>query len=293
MRRSGVFVALALAACLAVGCGSKVSIEEGRAKVEELASRGVPEREMSDLKMYLYQMETGKKTGNSSQFRTYQDSLTRALADFEKKMAVLLEQAGPFMDSVRRACDDKIALLSGLHLEEAEKGKGPVDSLIKIESQKMYARNRLAAWSLELDTLVTLQKLADSLRREFAGKWIMEKTSSDPKYKLVERTEIVMRPNGALYIMEGKKGQLNDYERQDWLFESNGTWDLMGDVAYHYITKEKRVRQIFEGIDPKTKQKRKEAQPPYDSTFAKGKKLKTVAWDELKKEGYHRFPIGK
>ena len=293
MRRVAVLVVAAMAACMAVGCGSKVSVEEGKAKIEELASKGVPEREMSDLKMYLYQMETAKTTGNSSQFKTYQDSLTRALADFEGKMTAILEQAGPFMDSLRRACDDKIAPLKGLHLEAAEKGKGPVDSLMQIESQKMYARNRLVAWSLELDTLAAQQKLADSLRGEFVGKWIMEKASPDPKHKMVERKEIVMRANGTLSIMEGRKGQINDYESEDWLFESSGTWDVMGDVAYHYITKEKRVRQIFEGIDPQTGKRRKESQPPYDSTVAKGSRDNSWSWSELGKEGFHRFPIGK
>jgi hypothetical protein len=293
MGRSGVLVVAALAACLAVGCGSKVSVEEGRAKIEELASKGVPEREMSDIKMYLFQMETAKKTGNSSLFKTYQDSLTRALGEFEGKMTAILEQTGPFMDSLRRACDDKIALLNGLHLEAAGKGKGLVDSLMQIESQKMYARNRLETWSFELDTLVTLQKLADSLRKEFVGKWIMEKASSDPKHKMVERTEIVMRPNGTLSILEGRKGQLNDYESEDWMFESSGTWDVMGDVAYHYITKEKRVRQIFEGIDPQTGKRRKEAQLPYDSTITKGTKDNAMSWNDFEKAGFHRFPIGK
>jgi len=293
MKRVAVLVVAAMAACMAVGCGSKVSVEEGRAKVEELASKGVPEREMSDIKMYLFQMETAKKTGNNSQFKTYQDSLTRALAEFEGKMTAILEQSGPFMDSLRRACDDKIALLKGLHLKAAEKDRNAIDSLMQVESQKMYARNRLEAWSFELDTLVTLQNLADSLRKEFVGKWIMEKASPDPKYKMVERTEIVMRPNGTLSIMEGRKGKLNDYESEDWLFESSGTWDVMGDVAYHYITKEKRVRQIFEGIDPQTGKRRKEAKPYYDSTITNGAKDNAMSWDDFEKAGFHRFPIGK
>ena len=284
--------AAALAAALAVGCGSKVSLEDGKAKVAELAAKGVPEREMSDIKMYLFQMETAKKTGNGGMFKMYQDSLTSALGDFEAKMDALLENAGPFMDSLMRASDEKIAGLKGLHLETAQKSRAPVDSLMKIESQKLYARGRLQDFALEVDTLVIQQKLADSLRGQFVGIWVMEREPSDSRFKMVERTEIHMRPDGSLYIMEGKKGQISEDASEDWLFESRGTWDVMGDVAYHYLTKEKRVRQVFEGVDPQTGARRKQSQPPYDSTLAKGTKDRYVAWDELNKD-YKRFPIKK
>jgi len=277
-----------LAAAVFVGCAKKISVEEGRAKVQELVSKGVPERDMSDIKMYLFNMDMAQKTGNSSQFRIYQDSLTAALGDFEARMAEKLASAGPFMDSLRGVCDGKMAQLKGLHLEAAEKGKKIVDSLRAIESQKLYARSRLEDWSLDLDTLITEQKLADSLRGEFVGIWVMEKTSPDKRYNLVERNEIHMDKNGTLLIREGRKGTVDGISSDDWLFESSGTWDVMGDLAYHYITREKRIRQIFTGIDPQTNKQRTEKQPPYDSAVVKGKKDRIMAWDELNKE-YKRF----
>ncbi|GBU20388.1 hypothetical protein R80B4_00265 [Fibrobacteres bacterium R8-0-B4] len=286
----GVFIlaVVAFTAAVSVGCAKKVSIEEGRAKIQELASKGVPEREMSDIKMYLFQMETAQKTGQNYQFRMYQDSLTAALGAFEARMSEILANAGPFMDSLKRVCDGKMASLKGLHLEAAEKGKRSIDSLMAIESQKLYARSRLEDWSLDLDTLIMQQKLADSLRGEFVGIWVMEKESPDKRYKRVERTEIHMKKDGSLFIMEGGKGKLDDYSSDDWLFESYGTWDVMGDVAQHYITREKLVRQIFTGIDPQTKKLRTEKKTPYDSTIAKGKKAKFIPWDELNKD-YKRF----
>jgi len=283
-----VFAVVAIIAAVSAGCAKKVSVEEGRAKVQELASKGVPERDMSDIKIYLFNMETAQKTGNSSQFRIYQDSLTVALEAFEARMAEKLATAGPFMDSLRGVCDGKMAQLKGLHLEAAEKGKRVVDSLRAIESQKLYARSRLEDWSIDLDTLIKQQKLADSLRGEFVGIWVMEKTAPDKRYNLVERNEIHMSKDGTLLIREGRKGTEDGISSDDWLFESSGTWDVMGDLAYHYITREKRIRQIFTGIDPQTNKQRTEKQPPYDSTVAKGKKDRVVAWDELNKE-YKRF----
>ena len=273
-----------------MGCGSKVSVDEGKAKIEELAAKGVPEREMSSLKMYLFQMETAKKTGNSSVFRTYQDSLTRELGSFESKMNALFESAGPFIDSVKKVNDEKMLNLKGLHLSEAQKTAAVVDSIMQT-NQKLMARSRIEAFSLDLDTLVQQQKVADSLRPMFAGRWITESESADRQYKIVERTEIHMRNDGTLFIMEGRKGDTGPDSREHWEFNSTGTWDLLGDVAHHYITKEKRVRQEFQFRDQSGKWNKK-AEPPYDSTITKGAKDRYAAWESLNKD-YKRFPIGR
>ncbi|MDR2592016.1 MAG: hypothetical protein LBC59_04335 [Chitinispirillales bacterium] len=283
-----VLAVVALTAVVSVGCAKKVSIEEGRAKVQELASKGVPEREMSDIKMYLFQMETAQKTGQNYQFRMYQDSLTAALGVFEARMAEILSNAGPIMDSLKRVCDGKMASLKGLHLEAAEKAKRPVDSLMGIESQKMYALSRFQDLSLDLDTLVTYQKLADSLRGELVGIWIMEMESPDKSLKRVERTEIHLNKDGKLFIMKGGKGKLDAVASDDWLFESSGTWDMIGDVVQCNITRDKLIRQIFTGIDPQTGKLRTEKKAPYDSVVTKGKKDEFYSWQDLNKD-YKRF----
>ncbi|MCL2183917.1 MAG: hypothetical protein FWB85_10670 [Chitinispirillia bacterium] len=290
MKRISILGAAVLAACLSagLGCSNKVSVEEGRAKIQELSSRGVPERQMSDLKMYLFNMETAQKTGNSKQYNLYRDSLTVALAEFEVKMGEQLKNADEFMKTTMEAADAKMETLKGLHLQEAQRLRAPVDSVRKIESQKLDARNRVEQFGLEIDTLAMEQKTADSLRGEFVGVWVMEKESSDAALKMVERTEIHLRADGSLFKMEGRKGQLSADAREDWMFESRGSWDLKGDLVGLYVNKEKRVRQIFEGIDPATGKKRKESQPPYDSTVNRG--VEFMAWDELNKD-FKRFPI--
>lgn len=282
-------VATTLSILTLAGCGGGVSLEDGRARIAALVERGVPESEMSALRMYLFNMETAQRTGNSSAFRTFQDSLTTALAEFEERMEVLLAESGPFMDSVRRAADDKIAQLRGLHLDAANRGKGRVDSLMQIESQKLNARYRLEAWSRELDTLVEKQQLADSLRPHFVGLWVTEKESPNPQERIIERTEIRMTADGGLTVRESRRSN-TPIMREDWLFESTGTWDLLGDVAHHYITREKRVRNIFEALDPETGRWRRETHPPYDSVVAPGTKDRFAAWSALNAD-YKFFPI--
>jgi len=157
-----------------------------------------------------------------------------------------------------------------------------------IESQKMYALSRLQDLSLDLDTLVLQQKLADSLRGEFVGIWVMEKESPDKSLKRVERTEIHMDKDGKLKLVEGGKGKTDPVSSDDWLIESYGTWDVMGDVVQQYITREKLIRQIFTGIDPQTGKQRTESKAPYDSAVAKGKKINFISWEDLNRD-FKRF----
>jgi hypothetical protein len=290
MRRIGVLATVVLIACLSVGCSSKVSVEQGKERLDELAARGVPERHMSALRMYVFHMEAARRVGNGSQFRIYQDSLTRGLAEFEAQMNVQLQQAVPYMDSVMRSVDERIALLSRMHLDAAQRGRTTADSLMKIESRRLEARNRVEQLSLDIDTLVMRQQLADSLRPRAIGLWVTEKESADPRFRLVERTEIVMRPNNELEIMEGAKGQRNENSREDWVFRSFGTWDLMGNVVHKSVNREKRERQMFEGINPATGRRERQVLPPYDSTVAPRTKDRFITWDALN-EDYKRFNI--
>ncbi len=284
-------VTLSLVLVLFSGCGSKVSIEQAKAKIDELAAKGVPESDMADLKLFLYQMETAKKTGSSGIYRLYQDSLTKALGDFEANMTSLLEKAGPAIDSLKKITDEKMAKLKGLHLKNAEPTKGIIDSLIK-NTQPLMARARLEKFDLELDTLIMQQNLADSVRKQIVGAWVLEKESPDPQFNVVERTEIVMKPDGSLFIMERKKGKTSESSIEDWEYRSTGTWDLMGDVAVHYITNEKRIRQNFQYVDQKTGKWKKESKPPYDSTYSNHAKDREVAYEELKRD-FKKFPIKK
>ncbi|MDR3011590.1 MAG: hypothetical protein LBU70_00030 [Chitinispirillales bacterium] len=265
------------------GCSDRVSVESGQARIDKLAAMGVPDSELRELRIHLARMKGGGAT-----FKTTQASLTAALKELEERVAKLLEESGPFMDSLRKACNGKLTLLSGIHLDTAKAGQWSVDSLMQLEDQQLRARYRLETWSAWLDTLVVKQQVADSLRSRFIGIWIKELESPDPQEMIVERTEIHMRPDSTLFIMESKRAN-TPYMREDWRFETMGTWDLLGDVALHYVTRERRVRQTFAAIDESTGRWRTETQDPFDSTVAKGTKDRFATWAALNAQ-YKHFP---
>ncbi|MFP4013627.1 MAG: hypothetical protein ACLFVQ_06045 [Chitinispirillaceae bacterium] len=289
MKKLCSLFAVALVLLLSAGCSSKISVEEAKAKIEELAAKGVPEEDMQDVRMYLYQMETSKKSGNTGTFRNYQDSLHSALGSFETRMTKLLEESGPVIDSLKKVCEEKKTKLTGLHLKEAEPNVAKIDSLLNA-NQLLMARARLEKFNLDLDTLIMEQKTADSLREHFVGAWVMEKESEDKRYNVVERTEIHMRPDSTLYIMEKKKGKTSDNTIEDWEFRSTGTWDIKGDVAYHYINKEKCVRHHFHSRNPETGKWKKQSKEPYDSTITNGSKDRYAVYADLDKD-FKKFPI--
>lgn len=289
MKKLCSLFAVALVLLLSAGCSSKISVEEAKAKIEELAAKGVPEEDMQDVRMYLYQMETSKKSGNTGTFRNYQDSLHSALGSFETRMTKLLEESGPVIDSLKKVCEEKKTKLTGLHLKEAEPNVAKIDSLLNA-NQLLMARARLEKFNLDLDTLMMEQKTADSLREHFVGAWVMEKESEDKRYNVVERTEIHMRPDSTLYIMEKKKGKTSDNTIEDWEFRSTGTWDIKGDVAYHYINKEKCVRHHFHSRNPETGKWKKQSKEPYDSTITNGSKDRYAVYADLDKD-FKKFPI--
>ncbi|MDG5815067.1 hypothetical protein QA601_08260 [Chitinispirillales bacterium ANBcel5] len=274
---------------LLFSCNKKITVEEARERIEGLVARGVPESEMSKIRMYLFNMESAKSTGNQGPYRRYRSSLDLALNEFEERMVVLLDESGPIIDSLKEVVEEKKGNLKGLHLEAADSLLAAFDSLVKT-NQLLLARTRLEQYNLKMDTLITMQNVADSLRNQFVGAWVMEKESPDRRFNVVERTEIHMRRDGTLYIMESKRGRTSESTREDWEFRSTGTWDLKGDIAYHYIENEKRIRQNFHTLDPQTGRWRKESKPAYDSTFTDGSRDRYAAYSALK-EDYRKFPI--
>jgi hypothetical protein len=72
--------------------------------------------------------------------------------------------------------------------------------------------------------------------------------------------------------VESKEGQSGTYLKEDWEFQSSGTYDFKGDTIMLSITRFASVRQDFERIHMKDGNAVwvKEPQPRYDSTITNG-----------------------
>lgn len=248
-----------------MGCGAKkVTLEDAETRIEALRTQGVPEGEMSRVKVYLYQMKSSKKAGNTGIFRKYQDSMDVALVALEEKMGSALTSVKPVIDSISKLASERKTKLSGRHLKTADSMIVIADSLSK-SNMPLQAKAKWEHIALLFDTLDTYQKLADSLRNKFVGTWVIEQEPIEKKYTAVRRKEITLRKDGSVRIKESKKGISNDYLKEDWEFLSKGKWDLFGDLALIDITGEKCPRQNF--WNKKGGKWVLDKMPTYDSTF--------------------------
>ncbi|KMQ50926.1 hypothetical protein CHISP_2068 [Chitinispirillum alkaliphilum] len=289
MKRIFLSGVILIVTSLFAGCGQKITTEEAEARIAQLRERGVPRSEMTKISMYLNHMKTAQSIGNSREHRQYQDSLYNALNEFEDRMEILLEESALVIDSLRVAVAEKKKPLKEMHLEKAKELLGDIDSLIEIP-MPLAARSRLTQFKQQLDTLLEMQNLADSLRRHVVGAWVMEQESPDPRFDVVKRQEIHFRPDGSLYIMKRSRGRTSETTREDWEFQSEGTWKLRGDMAFKFIERDKRVRYNFRYLDQETNRWITETQPPYDSTITDGSMDEFITYETLARD-YKRFPL--
>ncbi len=266
-----------------MGCGpKKVTLEDAETRIEALRSQGVPEGEMSKIKVYLYQMKSSKKSGNTGIFRKFQDSMDVALVALEERMGNSLAASKPIIDSLSKLAAERKTNLKGRHLKTADSMIVIADSLAN-NNMPLQAKAKWEHIALLMDTLDQLQKEADSLRSKFVGTWVIEQEAVDKRYNAVRRKEITFRKDGTLRVLESKHGQSDAYLKEAWKFISNGKWDLFGDLALMSIEKEKCTRQEFWKKTNSGKWKHDKL-PTYDSTITDGRKDDAIYYKDLKEE---------
>ena len=266
-----------------IGCGpKKITVEDATTRVDALKAKGVPDLELSKVKVYLFKMKNNKAAGNTGKFRKYRDSIQVALDELEGRMGSAIEDSKAAIDSLKTLANTKKANLKGLHIKCADSLLAIADQLIK-DTKPLAAKDKLEKISLMLDTLNEMQQIADSLRPKFIGTWVSEQEAKGKGLNAINRNEVRFKKDGTLYTMQKMKGKSKDYLKEDWEFQSVGTWKLKGSTAYQYITKEKCVRNIFSEKDKNGKWKRT-VKPTYDSTYTDGSKDSYVSYEYLKKE---------
>jgi tRNA G37 N-methylase Trm5 len=115
------------------------------------------------------------------------------------------------------------------------------------------------------------------------GTWAGERvpTAEGFKAKALEKKQFEFSADGKLHAVESMKGQTDEFLKEDWQFESWGTWDIKGDTVLLKITRELCQKQVFENfreVDGKKKWVREE-KPTYDTTITDGSKDRYMTWD--------------
>jgi hypothetical protein len=280
-------LACSLIAVAAASCGKKGPSAEDRIKA--LETKGVPDSVLSNVKLYLYNIENFAKTGQSGNGGLYKDSLKTGLAAAEAWYEKTMRESNGYIESIKKTIADRKAGLSGLPLRDCDSLLKVADSFVAI-NWMIQARLQFEKLDSVMPTLLENQKKAAEIRPKLFGTWKNVHILRPPEdekgahYKAVETSIYSFAKNGAFNGIEEKLGQSTPFLKEDWKFLSWGTYDLLGDSIYLFITREKCAKQIYTQLNIKTNTWERKVQPTYDSTITNNKKDKFITYDDLKQD---------
>jgi hypothetical protein len=275
-----------LIAVTATSCGKKGPNSEDRIKT--LESKGVPDSVLSNVKLYFYNVCNLAKQGQGVKVGAYNDSLKTGLAAAEAWYAKTMQENKVYIESVKKTIADRKASLAGIALKDCDSLLKVADSFVTI-NWLIQARLIFEKIDTIMPILIENQKKAAEIRPKLFGTWKNVHILRPPEdeagahYKAVETSIYSFAKDGAFSGIEEKLGQSGPYFKEDWKFLSWGTYDLMGDSIYLFITREKCAKQIYTQFNLITKIWERKVQPTYDSTITNHKKDKFITFDDLQR----------
>ncbi|MFP4014249.1 MAG: hypothetical protein ACLFVQ_09210 [Chitinispirillaceae bacterium] len=273
---------------LVAGCGgvNEEFIKDAEQRLETLKTKGVPDDDLSNARIHLFQLKTHKEKGNNAQAKQAADSLTVHLEQAEKLYAEKIATLGPKIDALKSEINEAKAELSGLHAGKIDSVMAVVDSFIKID-WLLQAKNKAEELEDMIPNIKESQATANKVKNLVPGVWkCVDKTTNAtfPEINAVEQKIFTFYRNGKVKLIEKKKGQSGRYLKEDWEFNSDGTYDFVGDTIVLKIGRFAAVRQNFiriHKIDGKKVWKNEPA-PTYDSTITDGSQDRFITYDDLK-----------
>jgi hypothetical protein len=273
----------AVALCMvSIGCGvSQKKTDDVKARIKMLEQKGVPDSLLSDAKVLLIQIQSSKQYGGGASPQKLLDSAVKTLAFAEASFNATTKQLQPYVDSLRKTFAARTAGLTGPQLRVADSLIALADSNIKA-SQWPEAKEKCALIDGVIPTLLADEKKGAETKVKLIGTWTMTHVTKDKETHAnsVEKTTYTFSKDGKVDCVEEKKGQTNENFKEDWKFQSTGTFALRADTALINLTREKCLKQTYWNL--KGNEWIKSDKPTYDSLLASGKKDRFVAFNDLK-----------
>jgi len=276
---------LSLLAGVVVQCGKKGPTVDERIKT--LQDKGTPDSILSSVKVYLYNVNNLGKTGQMGKARQYKDSLKTGLAAAEAWYEKSMVENKTYIDEIKKTIAASKSKLTGLPLKDCDSMLKVADSFVTL-NWLIQARTHFENISAVMPTLLKNQERAAELTPLLIGTWkdvhavLPPEDEEGPRYKAVETRIYSFAKDGGFTGVEEMHGQTTPYMKENWKFLSWGTYDLMGDTIYMYVTREKCAQQSFTQLNVKTNKWIKNDKPTYDSTITNSKKDKFIVYDDLK-----------
>jgi hypothetical protein len=285
--RSTVMVcALLTAGMLLFGCGGgKKAIEAYETQLKTLEANGTPDSLLSTIRVYISQAKGGMQTNNGTLVKASLDSLKATVAAAEKWQTEGTQAAKAHVDGLVSTLTGKKAGLTGQQIKQADSLLSLADALIK-KNWYLQARRFVD----ELDTLMPFlikdEAAAKKVAEKLAGTWSMTKKLTQDAANAVEKKKVTFTNKGTFEMEESMNGKTSPQLKEDWQFQTAGSYEIKGDTILLSVQKEKCLRETYWNLTQKGNKQDwvKNVKKPYDTVITNGAKDRFFTFEYLNEE---------
>jgi hypothetical protein len=282
-------VPLALSVILVAGCSvSQRAIDDAQKRIDLLKAKGVPDSSLSDAIKNLYGASYAKQKDEKTTARKSLDSARMLIAQAEALYSENLVKMKPFTDSLLSVITNAKATFTGLQAKKLDSALGVISNFSAKNWIYQVEDNGKKAVAM-IPQLKFNEDRAKEIKARLYGEWVCTnktKSDADKQVNAVEKKVFTFFKDGKAKLVETKKGQSSKNLKEDWEFQSSGTFDCLGDTVFIFVDRFASVRQNFEALNEsggkKTWEKKKE--PTYDSLITDHSQDRWVPFEEMKQD---------
>jgi hypothetical protein len=274
---------------MVAGCSvSQKAIDDAQKRIDLLKAKGVPDSSLSDAVKYLYGASYAKQKDEKTTAHRSLDSARILIAQAEALYSENLVKMKPFTDSLVGVLTNAKARFTGMQAKKIDSAMAVISNymaknwIYQVEDNARKAVNMITQLTFNEDR-------AKEVKARLPGEWVctnVTKSDADKAINAVEKKIFMFFKDGKAKLVETKKGQSSKNLKEDWEFQSTGTYDCLGDTVFIFVDRFASVRQNFEAFNEsagkKTWEKKKEA--TYDSLITDHSQDRWVPFEEMKQD---------
>jgi len=273
------------------GCGGGVDdkvLDDAQKRIDQLKAKGVPVENMSEARVFLDEAKRALEKNNKQPAKKAADSLKVYLAKAEAFYQEKVANLGPQIEAAKGTALKAKSELTSFQARKIDSLVSVIDSFKKID-WLLQANTEGEKLVKLLPSLKEDEAAAAKLKKTIPGDWTFtEKDQSveDPKVNAVTTKTFQFGNDGKVHLIEKKSGQSSPTFKEDWLFESWGTYGYKGDTIVLLVNRFAAKKQMFTRlhmIDGKPVWK-DEPGPTYDSAITDGSQDRTITYKDLKED---------
>ena len=289
-----VFLSLCIMVFIGACSVSQKTLDDAQKRIDALKEKGVPDSSLSTALVYLYQAKDANQRGNKGLAHLSADSMQILIAQAEAAYNDNLTKKKPEIDELLLTLNQAKAKLTGLQAKKLDSALKVIDGFNQKNWVYQVEANATTAVKNLLPQLQFNESRAKELRERLPGSWTCinkTKNDEDKAINAVEKKVFSFMKDGKCKLVETKKGQSSPVLKEDWEFNSYGTYDLLGDTIFMFINRFACVKQNFENMSLKDGKKKWDLkkEPTYDSTITDGSQDRWIPFSDLQRD----FVLGK